>query len=473
VDVDWLPLQFIERGDDQEFNQFSQELRITSPGGEFFDYVAGIYYEESDLEFDRRVTIDTNMDGLTPALLGVDNLLLLLTGGAYGADQIARNHYYQLDSDSWAVFGQGTFNLSDTFRLTLGLRYTEENKDVVSQQCLADSNSDPDRLTSLDICSDNFLLSLIQSSSFNTYAYDYKESRSTDKWLPAANLQWDVGDDTMLYVSLSQGFKSGGFTSADDGEPAGFLVGQIPNPGDAPFTTPSDDFEFEDEEVDALEIGGKHTLLDGGMTLNWAYFYTEYDNLQTSVFKGVGFGVANAASSTIQGIELDMAWQATEGLTLGANVSWLNAEFDDYEDAPCTAIQLDVDPRCGTGGGFTNNDQSGASTTFAPDYSASIFFNHSYLLSGGMEIFSGGEVNYKDEFSPAGDNDPIDVIDSFTKVNLRIGLRGDSWEVMAYGRNIFDEEAFSNFFDVPVLAGSHAKVMDEGAVFGLRGKYSF
>ncbi|MBE9539562.1 MAG: TonB-dependent receptor [Proteobacteria bacterium] len=473
VDVDWLPLQFIERGDDQEFEQFSQEFRITSPGGEFFDYVAGIYYEESDLEFDRRVTIDTNMDGLTPALLGVDNLLLLLTGGAYGADQIARNHYYQLDSDSWAVFGQGTFNLTDTFRLTLGLRYTEENKDVVSQQCLADTNNDPDRLTSLGICSDNFLLSLIQAGSFNTYAYDYKESRSTDKWLPAANLQWDVGDDTMLYVSLSQGFKSGGFTSADDGEPAGFLVGQIPNPGEAPFTTPSDDFEFEDEEVDALEIGGKHTLLDGGMTLNWAYFYTEYDNLQTSVFKGVGFGVANAASSIIQGIELDMMWQATEGLTLGANVSWLNAEFDDYGDAPCTAIQLDIDPRCGTEGGFTNNDQSGANTTFAPDYSASIFFDHSYLLGNGMEIVSGGEINYKDEFSPAGDNDPIDVIDSFTKVNLRIGLRGDSWEVMAYGRNIFDEEAFSNHFDTPVLAGSHSAYMDEGAVFGLRGTYSF
>ena len=53
VDVDWLPLQFIARDDDQEFSQFSQEFRITSPGGEFFDYVAGVYYEQSDLEFDR------------------------------------------------------------------------------------------------------------------------------------------------------------------------------------------------------------------------------------------------------------------------------------------------------------------------------------------------------------------------------------------------------------------------------------
>jgi len=488
VDVDWLPLQFIARDDDQDFEQFSQEFRITSPGGEFFDYVAGVYYEQSDLDFDRRVTLDTAFDGLfqyaplnifipsfpdgiTVGDFGIDSLAQLISfgrGAVYTADQIARNHNYQLESDSWAIFGQGTFNISDTFRITLGLRYTEENKDAISTQFLSDD------VTGIGSPSLNEELVITQAETFNTYTYAYKEKRSTDKWLPAANIQWDVGEDTMLYISLSQGFKSGGFTSADDGEPGGFLVGQVPGPDDpSVFTTPSDDFEFEDEEVDALEIGGKHTLLDGGMTLNWAYFYTEYDNLQTSVFKGVGFGVANAAASIVQGIEVDMLWQATDNLRLGANASWLNAEFDEYKDAPCTAVQLDVDPRCGTAGGFTDNDQSGQNTTFAPDYSASLFADYSYLMNSGMEFFAGGEINYKDEFSPAGDNDPIDVIDAFTKVNLRLGLRGESWEVMAYGRNIFDEEAYSNNFDVPVLAGSHALVFDEGAVFGLRGKYNF
>ncbi|MDP5069823.1 MAG: TonB-dependent receptor, partial [Congregibacter sp.] len=60
ADVDWLPLQFISRDDDQTFEQISQEIRITSPGGEFFDYVAGFYYDQSELEFDRNVSIDTN-----------------------------------------------------------------------------------------------------------------------------------------------------------------------------------------------------------------------------------------------------------------------------------------------------------------------------------------------------------------------------------------------------------------------------
>jgi iron complex outermembrane receptor protein len=473
VDVDWLPLQFISRDDDQDFDQWSQEFRITSPGGEFFDYVAGAYYETSDLEFDRRVTIDTNMDGLVPAIIGVPNLMFLLTGGAYSADQVARNHNYQLDSESYAFFGQGTFTISDSFRVTVGLRYTKEDKDVKSSQCLGDTTNDPDRLTSLAICSQNPYMVAIQAEFFNTYTYDYKEDRSTDAWLPAANFQWDVFDDTMLYLSLSKGFKSGGFTAADDGQPAGFLVGQVPGAGDpAVFTDPNDEFEFDDEEVDALEIGGKHTLLDGGMTVNWAYFYTEYSDLQTAVFKGVGFGVSNA-DATVQGIEIDVAWQATDSLRLGVNGAWLDSQFDKFPDAPCTAIQLDVDKLCGNEGGFTDNDLKNKDTTYAPEYSASLFADYIFTLGNGMEIFASGEVNYKDEMSPAGDNDPIDWLDSYTKTNARIGLRGDSWEVMAYGRNIFDEEVFSQSADTPVLAGSHFNYMDPGSVFGFRGKYSF
>ena len=65
------------------------------------------------------------------------------------------------------------------------------------------------------------------------------------------------------------------------------------------------------------------------------------------------------------------------------------------------------------------------------------------------------------------------MIDSYTKVNARIGLSSDRWEIMAYGRNIFDEAALQQSFDTPVLAGSHTLYMDEGAVFGIRGTLRF
>ncbi|MEH6608892.1 MAG: TonB-dependent receptor [Halioglobus sp.] len=477
VDVDWLPLQFIHRDDDQEFDQFSQELRFTSPGGEFFDYVAGGYYESSELSFDRRVTIDVNVDGLVPQLLGLPSALLISTGGLYGPEQIARNHIYELDSESWAVFGQGTFNLTDTFRVTVGLRYTKEEKEVETQQFLSDT------ITGVGEPSNSYFAALVQASEFNTYAYNIEDDRKTDKWIPSVNVQWDVGEDTMLYATFSQGFKSGGFTSADDGEPGGIVQGTLPcgpNP-DLTITiencydptVPNSDFEFDDETVDAFELGGKHTLLEGGMTINWALFYTVYDNLQTSIFKGVGFQVKNAASSEVYGLEVDAQWQATDNLRLGGNFAWLDATYDDFADGPCTAIQLDADEFCGSDLGVTSNDLSGEPTTYASDYSAALFADYNYLLNNGMEWFLSGDLNYRDDFSSSGDNDPLDNVDAYTKVNLRAGMRGEQWEIMLYGRNVFDEANLAQGFDTPVLDGSHTYFMEEGEIWGARLKYSF
>ena len=293
----------------------------------------------------------------------------------------------------------------------------------------------------------------------------------------------------MVYVSYSEGFKSGGFTGADDGMPDS--LGQQVEPNVGAFvwpcesgqdwrdcydeTNPSDDFEFDNEEVKALEIGGKHTLLGGAMNLNWAAFYTEYDNLQTSIFKGLGFGVTNAAEVTVRGIEFDLLWLVAEGLQIGLNGAWLDSEYDSYSDAPCSAVQLDLDALCGQPGGTTDNDLAGENTTFAPEYTAAAFFQYDTPIGDHLEFFASGEVNYSDEYDTQGDLDAEDRVDDYTKVNLRLGIRGTDydWEVMLFGRNITDEEVAAYGFDVPVLAGFHADMYDEGEVYGLRLRYRF
>ncbi len=473
ADVDWLPLQFISRDDDQKFDQFSQELRFASPGGQFFDFMVGAYYDKSNVDIDRLVVLDANMDDLVPkGYGGLNSLFSLLTARQYNVEQIGRNHQYELESESWAAFAQGTVNFTDDLRLTLGVRYTKEDKDVDSVQFLSDD------ILGYDTPSDNYFLHRIQATSFNAYSFDYQADRSTDDLIPAVIVQWDVSDDSMLYASFSQGFKSGGFTDADDGEPGDLAVATYPCVPGQPIascydpTNPNKDFEFDDESVDALEIGGKHTLLDGAMTFNWAAFYTQYDNLQTAIFKGVGFTTVNAGSSEIKGLEVDTRWRATENLTVGLSAAWLDATYDDFTDAPCNAVQLDADPLCGTPTGRTSNDLSGEPTQYSSDYSASFTWDYVYPM-GSVELFAGGEVNYRDEFYSSGDNDPIDLVKDYTLVNLRLGVRAENWELMGYGRNIFDEEYFSQSFDTPVLAGSHSRFMQEGAVFGVRGKYSF
>jgi iron complex outermembrane receptor protein len=508
VDVDWLPLQFIDRSDIHDFEQFSQEIRWSADVGDRFSYTLGGYIDQNEFDMQGQVTLDTNFDGLFPTFLALavtgdpanapfmpQNLLTLLTAdsplngipgyGVYTANQTSRNHAFKQDTDSWALFAQGTYDLTDALRLTVGVRYTEEEKDAISDQKLGDSlcglTGNLEGGVMGQCGAYNNWLAVLYASSFDTYNKYWTGSRKTDDFSPSMNLQWDVSDNTMLYVTYSEGFKSGGFSAADDGTPGNLPAGVPPIPPavDNGFqangfvsTVPNEDFEFDDESVESIEIGGKHEFMDGRMRLNWAAFYSEYNDLQTSIFQGISFSVKNASSSEVEGIEVDWLFQMTDAIRVGVNAAYLDASYGDFKDGPCTAIQLDADGACGTPAGVTGNDLTGTRTVLASDWSGNAFIDVRIPM-GNLEWFGGVDVNYRSEFDSAGDADPYDVIDSYTKVNARIGLIGQNWEVMAYGRNIFDEAALQGSFDTPVLAGSHTFFMDEGAVFGVRGTLKF
>jgi iron complex outermembrane receptor protein len=508
VDVDWLPLQFIDRSDIHDFEQFSQEIRWSADVGDRFSYTLGGYIDQNEFDMQGQVTLDTNFDGLFPTFLALavtgdpanapfmpQNLLTLLTAdsplngipgyGVYTANQTSRNHAFKQDTDSWALFAQGTYDLTDALRLTVGVRYTEEEKDAISDSKLGDSlcglTGNLEGGVMGQCGAYNNWLAVIYASSFDTYNKYWTGSRKTDDFSPSMNLQWDVSDNTMLYVTYSEGFKSGGFSAADDGTPGNLPAGVPPIPPavDNGFqangfvsTVPNEDFEFDDESVESIEIGGKHEFMDGRMRLNWAAFYSEYNDLQTSIFQGISFSVKNASSSEVEGIEVDWLFQMTDAIRVGVNAAYLDASYGDFKDGPCTAIQLDADAACGTPAGATGNDLTGTRTVLASDWSGNAFIDVRIPM-GNLEWFGGVDVNYRSEFDSAGDADPYDVIDSYTKVNARIGLIGQNWEVMAYGRNIFDEAALQGSFDTPVLAGSHTFFMDEGAVFGVRGTLKF
>ena len=95
-------------------------------------------------------------------------------------------------------------------------------------------------------------------------------------------------------------------------------------------------FEFEEEEAESVELGGKFTLADGAAELNVALFRTEYSDLQTSQFDGIlGFNVVNAGEAVTQGIEMDGRWRVSEGLTLLGSMAYLDFEYDTFDNAQC------------------------------------------------------------------------------------------------------------------------------------------
>ena len=406
--------------------------------------------------------------------------------GATMWHQSGRLSNYNLETDTVAAFFQGTYELTDTLTLTAGVRYTEEDKKVSTMTVLVNDTSG---FTTED---PGAFHAALQSASFDSYAHAFNEERSTSQVIPAANLQWAQSDTSKYYISYSEGFKSGGFNSVDDQNPV------IQADGTVLRTTPGIGFEYDDESASSFEIGGKHVLMDGAMNLNWAYFNSEYEDQQVSTFVGLGFVVANAASSEIQGIEMDMTWQATDELRLGVALAFLDGNYGSFDAAGCTAAQAsallglnlaapgeELSPTSavtsalgcqqkflgdGTPSG-SSQDISGGQ--LGSDYSGSITADYIKPLQNGLIWFTGIDVNFTDMYYMTGDLDPIDIQEGFEKVNFRTGIRGDNWDVMLFGRNITDEITASGAADVPLAGGAHFSYMARGAVWGGRFSYSF
>ncbi|MCV6604585.1 MAG: TonB-dependent receptor, partial [Porticoccaceae bacterium] len=166
--------------------------------------------------------------------------------------------------------------------------------------------------------------------------------RSEEKLTWMANLQWDMNDDTMMYATVSTGFKGGGFDEAYSGR--GTSMRRVnPRTGEVlPGTVPGVDssiLEYNEEEVLSYEVGAKMSLADGAAELNIALFRSEYEELQVSSLVGDVFRVGNAGEAVTQGIELDGRWLVAEGLTLGGSVAYLDASYDEFKGATCTVPQ--------------------------------------------------------------------------------------------------------------------------------------
>ena len=387
-------------------------------------------------------------------------------------NQLGRLSNWKQETDSWAAFFQGTYQLRDELSLTAGLRYTEEDNKANARMALTYAGNDGN--TGLTTPSSSPLLAGIMGDLFDSWAHNFNEERSTDQLTPAANLQWDMSDDHKYYLSYAEGFKSGGFNAVDDQNPAFDATTGLPK-----STEPGTGFEYDDETASSWEIGGKHKLLDGAMSLNWAYFDSEYVDQQVSTFVGVGFVVTNAASSSVKGLELDLAWQASERLRLGASLALLDGKYDSFKGAACTAEQ-ESDIRGGaTSSGNCTVDDAGNSTQdisggqLGADYSGSLTADYEHPLSNGMVWFTSADYYFSDNWFLAGDLDPLDQQEAFNRTNIRTGIRTDDWDLMLYGRNITDETVAVGAADVPLAGGSHFKYLSPGKVLGATFNYRF
>ncbi|GAB3275429.1 TonB-dependent receptor [Parahaliea aestuarii] len=431
IDTDFGMASFLQSPASEDFEQISQEIRLASPVGETFEYIVGVFYQGSETEYVEPVRLD----------LPTVNVML--------------DRDYYSDSDVWAAFGQLTWNLSASLRATVGLRYTEESKEGGRQLVLRN----PDGTVFNPLGLPAFSELGMPLPPLGLYPHDLDGERDEEVVTPMLNLQWDVSDQTMLYASASTGYKAGGFDARSN-------RGVLPDGSDA--------LEFEEEQALAFEVGGKLGLLDGAAELNIAAFYTEYDDLQVSVFDGVlGFDVQNAASATTQGVELDGRWQATEYLTLSAALAYTDFAFDDYANGACYKGQ--VPSQVIDGVPFCNWD--GNTNQFTPEWSGNLGAEFYFPLGGNLELRAALDLMYSGEYFAAPDLDPNAVQDDYIKVNARLGLgsQDGTWEVALVGRNLTDEEILTFANDVPLsgAATSYFAFVERPATVALQAQYRF
>ena len=419
---DFTPLDTANQDTVQDFEQWSQEVRLASSDDRPFRYIVGLYYHKAELDSVIRVDIDLR-DLLGAPIIG------------------SRHNTFLHDAESFAAFFEASLDFGDRWTLNAGLRYSDEEKSVWKRQVSAELGTDvPDPGSLL------FVLGWVN--------HTLEDKRSESQAAPSVSLQFDATDHVMTYVSASKGFKGGGYDEARaDGNP--------------------DLFEYEEETVVSVEAGVKMTLLDGAATLNAAAFHSNFEDLQVSTFEGINFIVGNAAEATTQGLEIDGSWRVTDALTLAGAMTVLDAEYDSFPGGACYANQTEAE---GCVGG--RQDLAGGKLQFAPDLSANLNAEYATVLGNAMQLSARIDLNYSDDILLANDNDPdpAQSQSSYVTLDARLALAGadDQWEFAVIGRNLTDKLIRSWANDLPVVTNNNYFAhLDRPRNIAVQFRYSF
>ena len=386
-DGDHSPHRIATFYDDLEQEQFSQEFQLLGSTDKL-DWIVGFYYFNED------------GDNINILDFTVSNFR---SGG-------------QFDNEAWAVFAQATYDISDRLHLTLGGRYTEEEKSFLPDQIIFQnyfagiSQVVPpgNPLAALDapfLQAGSRILPLVEKDI------------EIDEFTPLVNLSYDVTDNAMVYLSYSEGFKSGGFTQrVFPPVVAGFT---------APPGTPDLDLipTYDPEFVDVIEFGFKLDLLDNTVRLNGALFQTDYEDLQVQVFNSVAPVTENIGAATIEGLELELMAAPGAGWFIEASLALLDASYDDI-DTGITLIGENFD--------FER----------VPETQASLGVSKEISLDDMGSLTLRADWSYRSEVYNDAYNTPLLKQDSYDQVDASIRwMNTDAdWTVTLYGRNLGDEE---------------------------------
>jgi iron complex outermembrane receptor protein len=404
----------------EKFQQASEEVRLTSPEHQTFSYIVGGYFDWS------RNNIATPW---------IYNLVDGLVAGSV-------NSQFAQTTQTYSAFAQGTYSITDDFRLIGSLRYTLTDK------------------------SGSFYTKLVSGVPLSALTSD-AAAISEGHLDPSLTAQYDLTNSMMLYATYGRGSKSGGFIADTPG-------------------TPQSGFVFKPEESTNYEVGLKSTFANDTVLLDASLYDTTIRNLQTSVFDPSdpgGFVTKNAASATSKGVETVLGWRPVDSLQLSLNGAYQDAHYDNFPGANCLARQplSQCDPSAppSAPNSIANNNLAGVPLTYSSKWTGNVQATHTLPLPHELQLVTTLKAAYRSKFYNSDDQSLIyGVQDGFVKLDgrLQVGDTDDRWDVALVGKNLTDAKtySFSNAWPFPLTNYPQAtKYLDEPRTIALELTYRF
>ncbi|GAA4864463.1 TonB-dependent receptor [Luteimonas vadosa] len=400
IDFDTTPAKIADVKAFYSDSQVSNELQANFDGGGRARGVMGLYYFNGDAG--GRV---------------LNNFFGLVFGDTQGV----------VNTKSFAVYADWTFDLTSRLKLDVGARYTDEEKHAVAYNI---------GYTDATFTRPNGVV-----------AANFDKTVSFENVSPKVSLDYQVTPDIMVYASASRGFKSGGYNIRAN-------TTAVPRSGEP----------FDDEVVDSYEIGSKMAFLDQTLFLNLAAFHNQYKDIQLSVFTQYVdangnpqfFGdFTNAGKGTVNGLEVEYQWLPTANWLVSGNLAWLDAEYDEFLSR---GVDISDSQR------FTN----------APEFSGAVNVEWRTGLSNGGNLSARVGYSYQSEVWPTTDLSPLIRQGAYGLLNAGVIWKvNDAWSLSLQGSNLTDEEYRTTGYNLQTALGVHTGFYGPPREYSLTARYDF
>ncbi|MBT9473181.1 MAG: TonB-dependent receptor [Pseudomonadota bacterium] len=426
-----------------EIKAFSQEVRLAG-ATENLNWLVGAFYSDESLRAQATTTFGSAYETYFSLLLSgganpaaVSALTGLPVGTNFPAGQGPRDSFDHT-SKGWALFTNNSWKVTDAFELTLGLRYSDDEKTVESHY----TNSVPAAACAAAIVrpipagARAAICAPHSDPAFNNIVTH--QDAGEGRWSGTLKGSYRFNEGVMAYASYAEGFKSGGFNLDRSRKAIGVID---PNTG------------FPAETVTSYELGVKTNTAGYGLVANATLFHQTYEDFQLNTYTGISWLVASIPEVVSRGVDLDLMWRTPlEGLSFSGGVTYAETQFGDF--APPAGIS----PR------LPNSRLS-----YAPLWSAAGTASYKRPIGDNLEFRASLSAKYTSEYNTGSNLDPMKSQKPMTLVNARLvlGSADERWSAELWSQNLTDEDYNQVVVDQPLQTGTFATFLAPPRTYGV------